>query len=65
MVQGIKIISGLIFEKNALISYFMKILPLRAEFFLADGQTDMTKLIVAFFGILRTRLITNSTQIEQ
>jgi hypothetical protein len=33
----------------------MKIHPVRTEFFLADGQTDMRKLIVAF-AILGNRL---------
>jgi len=33
----------------------MKIRPVRAEFFHADGQTDITKLIVAFHN-LRKRL---------
>jgi len=33
----------------------MKILPVGDEFFHADGQTDMTKLIVAF-AMLRMRL---------
>ena len=31
-----------------LISKFMKILPMEAELFYADGQTGTTKLIVAF-----------------
>ena len=35
-------------SKNAQISNFVKICLVRAEFFLADGRTDMTKLIVAF-----------------
>jgi hypothetical protein len=39
------------FSKNAQISNFMKIHPVGAELFYADGrtdrQTDMTKLIVA------------------
>jgi hypothetical protein len=37
-----------IFEKNTRISYFMKILPVGAKLFHADGRTDMTKVIVAF-----------------
>jgi hypothetical protein len=41
-----------IFLKNAQISNVMKICPVAAEFFhadeLTDGQTDVTKLIVAF-----------------
>jgi hypothetical protein len=40
--------SGQIFEKNTQISNFMKIHRVGAEFFHADGQIDMTKLIVAF-----------------
>jgi hypothetical protein len=36
------------FSKNAQISNFMKIHPLGAELFLADGRTHMTKLIVSF-----------------
>jgi len=36
------------FEKNTQISNFMKIRPVEAELFCADGQTDMTKLIVTF-----------------
>jgi len=40
------------FLKNNQISVFMKILPVGAELFHADGRTDrrtdMTKLIVAF-----------------
>jgi hypothetical protein len=38
------------FSKNTQISNFMKILPLAADFVPCgtDGQTDMTKLIVAF-----------------
>ena len=36
------------FRKKALISCLIKIRPVGAELFLADGQTDMTKLIVAF-----------------
>jgi len=35
-------------SKNTKISNFMKIRPVGAELFHADGQTDMTKLIVAF-----------------
>jgi hypothetical protein len=35
-------------SKKTQISNFMKILPLGAEVFHADRQTDMTKLIVAF-----------------
>jgi hypothetical protein len=45
----------------------MKILPVGADLFHADGQTDMKKLIVAF-RILRTRLKSHEdtfTQINQ
>jgi hypothetical protein len=35
-------------SKSVKISNFLKICPLGAELFHADGQTDMTKLIVAF-----------------
>ena len=33
-------LSGQIFLKNSEISYFMKIRPMRAELFHADGETD-------------------------
>jgi hypothetical protein len=33
----------------------MKILPVRAEFLHTDGQTDMTKLIVAFRNFANAR----------
>jgi hypothetical protein len=36
------------FSKNTQTSNFMKIRPVGAELFHADGRTDMTKLIVAF-----------------
>ena len=36
------------FEKNPLIPNFMKILPVGAKLFHADGQTDMSKLVIAF-----------------
>jgi hypothetical protein len=36
------------FSKNNQISNFTKIRPMGAEFFHADGRTDMTKVIVAF-----------------
>jgi hypothetical protein len=36
------------FSKNPQISNFMKIRPVAAQLFHADGRTDMTKLIVAF-----------------
>ena len=32
------------FSKNIETQKFMKLFPVRAEFFLSDGQTDMTKL---------------------
>jgi hypothetical protein len=35
-------------SENNLISSFMKIRSMGAEFFRADGRTDMTKLIGAF-----------------
>ena len=35
-------------RKNTQISNFMTIRPAAAEFLHADGQTDMTKLTVAF-----------------
>ena len=37
-----------VFKKNTQISSFMKICPVGAELFHADGQMDMAKLIVAF-----------------
>jgi hypothetical protein len=36
------------FSKNTHIRNFMKILPVGAELFNADGQTDLTRLTVAF-----------------
>ena len=36
------------FSKNTQISNFMKIRPVEAELFHADGQTDTANLIVAF-----------------
>ena len=36
------------FRKNTRISNFIKIHPVRAELFHADGRTDMTKLTIAF-----------------
>jgi len=36
------------FFKNTQISNFMKIRPVGAEVFHADGQTDVTKLLIAF-----------------
>jgi len=41
--------------KNTQISNFIKIRLLGAKLFHADGRTDMTKLIVAFFAILPKR----------
>ena len=35
-------------SKNPQIQNFMKIHPVRAELFHADGQTDVAKLLVAF-----------------
>ena len=40
-------LSPQIFEKTQ-VSSFIKIRPVGAELFHADGQTDMTELIVAF-----------------
>jgi len=54
-------ISSTDFSKNTQMTNFMKILPVGAELFHADGWTDMTKLIVAF-RILRTRLKTSDTR---
>jgi len=34
----------------------MKICPVGAEFFHADGQTDMTKLVVAFHNFVKSAL---------
>jgi len=36
------------FSKNAQISNFMKIRPVRDELFYADGRANMTKVIVSF-----------------
>jgi len=44
-----------IFEKYSSITFHEKPLPVGAELFRADGQTYMTRLIVAFRN-LRTRL---------
>ena len=41
--------------KNAEISNFMNVRPVGVELFHADGQTDVTKLIVAF-AVFRTHL---------
>ena len=40
------------FQKTSNIN-FMKIRPVGAEFFHADGRTDMTKLIVAFRNFVK------------
>jgi hypothetical protein len=45
-----------IFEENPEISNLMKIRLVGAELFHTDRRTDMAKLIVASFAILRTRL---------
>jgi hypothetical protein len=42
--------------ENNQISNFMKILPVRIEFYHADRRTDMANLI-ALFAILRVHLI--------
>jgi len=41
-----------ILEKNPQMSNFMKIRPVGAELFRADGRTDTTKLIVAFHNFV-------------
>jgi hypothetical protein len=46
-------------SKNFQISNFMKILLLEAELFHADGQTYMTKLIVAFRNFANAPKITH------
>ena len=43
------------FSKNTKLSNFTKIRPVRAEFFHSDGQTDMTKLTVAFLSFAYAR----------
>ena len=45
-------------SKNLQISNFMKIRQVGARLFLADRQTDITKLIVAFGNLYRPRLKT-------
>jgi len=42
------------FSKNIQIPNFMKICPVEAEVFHAEGRTDMTKLIVTFLHFLNT-----------
>ena len=37
-----------VIRKNMQISYFMKIRPVGAELFHADGRTDTARLIIAF-----------------
>jgi len=44
------------FSNNPQISNFMKIRPFGTELLHADGQTDVTQLIVAFRNFFRTRL---------
>ena len=44
------------FSKNIQISNFMKIRPVGNELFHADGQTDMTKLIVTFCNFANSLL---------
>ena len=41
------------FSKNSKISNFIKIRPVRAEFFHSDGRTEKTKLIVAFHSFAK------------
>jgi hypothetical protein len=43
------------FGKNTQISNFMKIRPLGAEMFHADGRTDVTKIRVAFSNFANAR----------
>jgi hypothetical protein len=50
------------FWKNTLISNFMEIRPLVAELFHADGQTGMTKQMVAFRNITNAPKINLSSQ---
>ena len=52
------------FLKNTQISNFMKIRPVGAELFHADGQADVTKLIVAF-AILRTPPLNDKGTVTQ
>jgi hypothetical protein len=40
-------------SKKFQISSFIKILPMGAELFHADGQTDMIKLLVAFYNFAK------------
>jgi len=44
-----------IFWKNSQISSFMKIRPVGAQLFHTDGETDMTKLTVAFLNVAKVR----------
>jgi len=44
--------------------YFTRIRPVGAEFFLADGRTDMTKLVVAFRNFVNAKKIYISKNIK-
>jgi hypothetical protein len=47
-ISGAKMVTQHIFSKNPHKWNFMKIRRVGAELFRADGQTDMTKLIIDF-----------------
>jgi hypothetical protein len=49
-LSSLKFVSLNTFSKSSQIPNFMKIRPLGAELFHADGQTDTTKLIVAILN---------------
>ena len=49
-------------KKQVKISNFMKIRPMGAELFVADGRADMTKLIVAFHNFTKAPTNTEKSQ---
>jgi hypothetical protein len=53
-IQQVTVVNGRRFSKNHQISHFMKIRPVGAELFHVDGQTDVTKVIVAFRSFANT-----------
>ena len=52
------------FSKNTQISNFMKIRPVGGELFHADGQIDMTKVIVVFRNFANAPKVLHAYPVE-